>query len=124
MNNTPRPPAHVEPYVRILGVDGAVTFLLHFGGGELYLPRTAIEHSPVAELLGEEAARALGAAADRLPRRVPTAKPWLASVMKAQGLSATKIARRLHASDVAVRKWLKRDPATGRDQGARQLPLF
>lgn len=124
MNNLPRPPAHVEPYVRILGVEGAVTFLMHFGGGQLYLPRMAVAGSTVALVMGEEKARDLGAAADRLPRRVPTAKPWLAAVMQAQGLSVDEIARRLHASNVAVRGWLQRDPATGRDQGPRQLRLF
>ena len=126
MSDLPRPPAHVEPYVRILGVEGAITFLTHFGGGELYLPRTAGGRNPVAPLLGAEAAMALGQAADRLPRRVPTAKPWIAAVWRAQGLPVAEIARRLHASDVAVRGWLKKacakSPPAKRDP--RQIPLF
>ena len=129
MTELPRPPAHVEPYVRILGLDGAITFLMHFGGGELYLPRTPGAASPGEPLLGAEAARALGQAADRLPKRVPTAKPWIASVWRARGLSVTEIARRLHVSDVAVRRWFKQpairaalDPKPGRDP--RQFPLI
>lgn len=109
MSNLPRPPAHLEPYVRILGVEGAMLFFLTYGGGELYIPRNARPGAPLVNLLGFEAARALGAAADRLPRRVPTAKPWLARVMAVQGLRTPEIARRLHASDVSVRTWLKGD---------------
>lgn len=122
----PRVPAHVEPYVRILGIEGAITFLLHFGGGELYIPRTAAGNNPVAPILGAEAAEALGGAADRLPRRVPTAKPWIAAVWRAQGLSVTQIARRLHTSDVAVRRWLKtaRVSAPSPKRDPRQIPLF
>ena len=33
----PRPTAQVAPFVDALGMDGAVTFLLAFGGAELYL---------------------------------------------------------------------------------------
>ncbi|WP_323036231.1 helix-turn-helix domain-containing protein [Pararhodobacter sp.] len=121
MTNLPRPPAHLEAYVRILGVEGAITFLLNYGGGELYIPRNAVAGSPLAELLGLDAARALGAAADRLPKRVPTGKPWIAQIRAAQGLSATQIARTLHASDVSVRKWLK---AAKRPADPRQFPLI
>ena len=109
MTDAPRPPAHVEPYVQALGVETAVRFLLHFGGAELYIPRDPKGGSEVAQVLGLDAARALAALAERtsLPRRVPTAKPWLACHMKfTEGLSHAKIARRLHASDVAVRRWL------------------
>ena len=108
-HNTPRPPAHLEPYVRILGAEGAITFLLAYGGAELYVPRNAREGAPLVDLLGREAAQALGDAADRLPRRVPTGKPWIARVWASQGLRASEIARKLHTSDVAVRRWLKSD---------------
>lgn len=124
MNNLPRPPAHVEPYVRILGVEGAVTFLLTYGGAELYLPLTAAAaaRSEVAALLGTEATLTLAAA--QLPRRVPTAKPWIAQVLRAQGLRTVEIARRLHASDVAVRRWLSRSPSPLHRTDPRQFRLF
>lgn len=126
MTAYPRPPAHVEAYVRILGFEDAVLFLTHFGGGELYIPRRNAASSAIADLLGEAAAERLGAAADRLPRRVPTAKPWLAEVLRWQGLSATEIARKMHVSDVAVRGWLNkadtRKPKPRPDNG--QLPLI
>lgn len=119
----PKPPAHVEPYVHVLGTDGAVEFLLTFGGGELYLPREPRPDSPVVALLGKTRARALGQAAARLPKRVPTAKPWLAAVLRSRGLSVTEIARKLHASDVAVRGWLRKGGGAGRHD-PRQLPLI
>ena len=124
MNNLPRPPAHVEPYVRILGTEGAVAFFLAFGGGELYLPVTpaAVARSAVAKILGVDAALALGQA--HLPRRVPTAKPWLARVKSAQGLTVTEIARILHASDVSVRAWLRDDAPRQPPVDDRQLPLI
>jgi len=117
----PRAPAHLEAYVRILGTEGAIAFLLAYGGGELYIPRRAVAGSPLSDLLGLQAAQDLAAAADRLPKRVPTGKPWLAQCLNAKGLSATEIARKLHASDVSVRKWLK--PADGRTD-PRQFPLI
>lgn len=124
MSNLPRPPAHIEPYVRILGVEGAVDFLLVYGGGELYLPitRTAAARTEVAAHLGVDAVLALAAA--QLPRRVPTAKPWLAQVLRVQGLRVNEIARRLHASDTAVRRWLKRAPAPQSQNDPRQFRLF
>ena len=119
---SPRPPAHLEPYVRILGDEGAVAFLLTYGGSELYIPRDPKPGHPLVDLLGFDCALALGAAADRLPRRVPTGKPWLAAWHAAKGLPASRIARILHTSDVSVRKWLKSAPSRGGDD--RQLPLI
>lgn len=107
--NIPRPPAHVAPFVEALGAELAVRFLLRFGGAELYIPRDPKGGSELAEVLGMPAARAISALADRtvLPRRIPTAKPWIARYLKATaGLSHAEIARKLHASDVSVRKWI------------------
>jgi hypothetical protein len=113
----PRPPAHVAPYVEALGPEGAVTFLLEFGGAELSLPAVPKRRSPVARLLGIEAALRLSAVAHRLPRRVPTARPWIAAVLRARGEPVAEIARRLHASDVAVRGWIRRAAVEALDEG-------
>lgn len=102
--------------MRILGVEGAITFFLTYGGADLYIPRRARPGAPLVNLLGMAAAEDLGTAADRLPRRVPTGKPWIARVWAAQGLRASEIARRLHVSDTAVRGWIKSDrPAAPAD---------
>ena len=114
-------PANIAPYVQVLGVDGAVEFLLAFGGAELYLSPRAKDRSRVVKLMGRAKALELAGHADRLPARVPTAKPWLAARLKDRGLSIQDIARTLHASDVSVRGWMRghRERAE-----ARQLPLF
>lgn len=103
----PKPTAQVEPYVEVLGLDLAVAFLLSFGGSEVYLPRTSGEASEVTALIGPENTARLAAISHRLPRRVPLAKPWLAAVLSWRGQSASRIARTLRVSDVAVRGWLR-----------------
>ncbi|WP_338401951.1 helix-turn-helix domain-containing protein [Paragemmobacter straminiformis] len=124
---TVRPPAHVEPYVMALGEDEAVRFFVAFGGAELYIARDPKGRGMVERELGVETARRLADLADRvhLPRRVPMPKPWLAQLWKSQGLPVAEIARRLHASDVAVRRWLAAVPAsTDAAPDSRQMRLF
>jgi len=111
MNAHVRPPAHVAPYVQILGEEGAVLFLATFGGAELYFARPTRVRRHIEELVGAEKTASLAAAAPRLPRRVPTAKPWLARVLEHRGLSVAEIARRLHVTDVTVRGYLDPDRA-------------
>jgi hypothetical protein len=110
-------PANLEPYVRVLGVDLAIAFLTEFGGAELYIGKRPQQRSRLAKLVGVEKAAALAAAAEGLPKRVPLGKRWMAKVHQARGLSTAEIARRLRASDVAVRGWLKA-------ADDRQLPLL
>lgn len=114
----PPPPAHVAPYVQVLGHQLAVDFLMRFGGAELYLSATPKGRSEAEALIGP--AKLAELAALDLPRRVPTAKPWLAAMMKTQGLSHAEIARRLHSTDVTVRGWLNPKPTAD----ARQRSLF
>lgn len=107
MSETIRTPANLVPYVDALGVDGAIRFFEEFGGAELYVARHPQTRSRVVALVGREAAERLGEMVDRLPRRVPLAKRWIAEIYRSRGLSTAEIARRLRASDVAVRGWLK-----------------
>lgn len=104
---TDRIPAHLQPYVDALGEADAIRFLLAFGGAELYVPKDPKGQGRVARELGIEVARRLSEVSDRLPRRVPTAKPWIARHLRStEGLSVAEIARRLHTTDVTVRKYL------------------
>ncbi len=118
------PPAHIEPFVRILGVEGALTFLMTFGGAELVYHRNAIR-SQLVQVMGRDAAIALADedAARGLPRRVPLAKPWCTQVLREKGLPVAEIARRMHATDVAVRRWLKQVD-NPRQPDPRQPSLF
>jgi DNA-binding transcriptional regulator YiaG len=119
----PPPPAHVAPYVSVLGTADAVTFFLTFGGAELYLAANPKGRSRLAALIGAERASALARISERLPARVPTAKPWIAAVWASEGLPKSEIARRLHVSDVTVRGWLKR-PAANAVPDPRQPRLL
>lgn len=112
MNPLPRPPAHVAPYVEVLGED-APAFLMEFGGGDLWLSERPSQRSRLSERLGPARAAALAEAVGAAKVRVPTAKVWLAHVLKSRGLPADEIARRLHASNVSVRRWLKARPDHG-----------
>lgn len=129
MTDDPRPPAHVEPIVRALGMDAAVEFLLAFGGSDLTLPRRPQAGSRLVMVLGPTKAAALCEAAHAAyawPRRVPLAKPWLARVLHARGLPVAEIARRLHVADNTVRRNLAMteggDPRDATDP--RQFRLF
>ncbi|PWE29981.1 hypothetical protein DDZ14_16200 [Maritimibacter sp. 55A14] len=118
----PSPPANIAPYVEVLGAQGAVEFILEFGGAELYLAPNPKRRSRLVTLVGHDKARRLAAAAEYLPARVPLAKPWCAAVLRSQNLSVAEIARKLHASDVSVRGWLKRYDTPGGDP--RQMSLL
>ena len=108
----PKPTAQVGVYVEILGADLAVTFLLTFGGAELYLAQNPKGRSQVEAVIGHDTARALAAQDHRLQRRVPLAKKWLAQMLNWQGHSIAHIARTLRTTDVSVRNMLR---ATNRD---------
>ncbi|WP_457650346.1 terminase gpP N-terminus-related DNA-binding protein [Profundibacter sp.] len=106
----PKPPAQIEAYVEVLGVDLTVEFLLSFGGAELYIGKNPGDKSRLVKLVGPERAKALGRITERLQRRVPLEKPWTARFLSWKGCSIAEIARKLHVSDVSVRSWLKSSP--------------
>lgn len=104
----PRPTAQVAPYVEALGAEMAVTFLLAFGGADLYLAKDPKGNASHMELLGYDKAKALAAHPALAERqRVPIANRWLAAMLMWQGHSKAGIARQLRATDVSVRRWLK-----------------
>lgn len=106
----PKPTAQVAPYVECLGPELAVTFLLAYGGGELYLARDPKGRSAVEELVGVAGVRAMSAH-HRIGERVrpPLAKRWLAAVLRWQGNSVSHIARTLRVSETSVYKWLSEE---------------
>jgi hypothetical protein len=117
----PRPPAHVAPFVRALGPRGAAEFLLRFGGAEMHFAHVPTARGMIARAVGSEGAARLAAEFGGRRMRVPLAKPWLARMLAAEGESVARIARRLHWSDVAVRRALAGERAAA---DARQLRLF
>jgi hypothetical protein len=111
-------PANIEPFVKVLGVDLAMVFLMEFGGAELYIAKRPQERGRLAQLVGHEKAAELALAAEFLPRRIPLAKAWMARTLLTQGHSVADIARRLRVSDVTVRKF------TSDEREARQLSFL
>jgi len=113
-------PAHLDAYVAVLGVDRTIEFLLEFGGAAFYLAADPKGKSEVAAWLGLELATELVAMLRSRQfhsyARVPTAKPWIASILRARGWKIGAIARKLHVTDVTVSGWLRKD--------RRQLELF
>ncbi|WP_386173173.1 helix-turn-helix domain-containing protein [Sulfitobacter sp. R86518] len=123
MTKAPKTPANIQVYEDILGTDGAVEFLLTFGGAELYMPTDPKGGSKVAQLVGIEKARALADASHAMKARIPTAKRWIAQVLKSKGLPVAEIARKLHMTDVTVRKYLA-DEFTSEETFSKQMKLF
>lgn len=115
----PRPTAQVQPYFEILGLDLTVTFLLTFGGADLYLPTDPKGGSEVEALIGRENLKALAAEANRprsvMQRRVPLAKPWLTEVLHWQGHSIAAIARKLRITTVSASRYLAKKKANARE---------
>ncbi len=103
----PRPTAQVAPFVEVLGAELAVTFLMTYGGAELYLADDPKGQASDEALMGYDKARALAAHPAVSQRRIPLAKRWLAAMLHWQGNSTASIARQLRVSDVSVRHWLK-----------------
>lgn len=116
------PPANIEPFVRVLGEEKTVEFLLRYGGAELYFTTNPKGRSDLAKTFGIEAATELAEAAEYLPRRIPLAKEWIAQRLRKDGMAVAQIARTMHTTDVTVRKYLKNAPPKGDD--SRQKTLF
>lgn len=104
----PKPPADVETYVAILGVDLAIDFLLAFGGAEIYIPADPKSRSRLAAFVGKQKTAELARSDHLLPRRVPLATPWLAACLRVRGWPVAEIARRMRITDVTVSKHLSR----------------
>lgn len=112
-------PAHVAPYVDVLGIDGAVEFLLTFGGAQIRLTEKPRRDSHVLQAVGRQKAIALASKIDAEHVRVPLAKAFIAQKLRHQdGKGVAEIARKLHVSDVTVRSYLRGDV------GKRQFDFF
>lgn len=107
----PRVPAHIEPYVEVLGVDLAVTFLLQFGGSEVYFPSYGNQDDRGGEPVTLVGLQAMHDLRDRLgmgKMRIPLGNSWIAQHLAWQGHSVAAIARRVRVTDNAVRGYLKK----------------
>jgi hypothetical protein len=113
-------PANLLPFVDVLGRDAAIEFLLTFGGQTVYLAADPKGGSEIARTIGLELTRKLtaklGARTENSYYRIPTAKPFIARCLRADGWTVGRIARRLHVTDTTVQSWTPRR--------SEQLQLF
>jgi hypothetical protein len=114
----PRPPAQVLPYFETLGLELTVTFLLTFGGADLYLAADPKGKSEVEALIGAANLAALAARRNApksvMQSRVPLAKRWLTEVLNWQGYSNAAIARKLRITTNTVGRYLAKVYSEGR----------
>lgn len=110
-------PAHLAPYVEVLGVAGAGALFLALGGSQIYLPRRSSKRTLAAQTIGADNVERLAAALGYGYIKVPLARQWIAGVLRAEGKSDNEIARLVRADVATVRRWL------GPKSSAEQLNL-
>jgi hypothetical protein len=99
-------PAHLDPYVDVLGVDGALALFLELGGSQVYLPRRSGKRTLLAKTIGADQVERLAAVLGYGYIKVPVARQWCAEALRAQGRSDNEIARIVRADVATVRRWL------------------
>lgn len=102
---TVRVPAHLSVFVEVLGLEGAIEFLLEFGGARIYIAQRKTGNSLLKKSLGADKTHALWLQRDRIPARIPVGRVWIAQVWLARGMTVAEVARKLHVTDVTVRKY-------------------
>jgi hypothetical protein len=110
-------PAHLAPYVEVLGPVRAADLFLALGGSQIYLPRRSSKRTLAAKTIGAEQVERLAAALGYGYIKVPLARQWVAQVLSADGRSDNEIARMVRADVATVRRWL------GPGSNAKQLAL-
>lgn len=120
----PRHPAHLDPYVAVLGPALTLRFLLEFGGQRLYLPDNPKGKSAAEALIGAEKLAGLSA---RLPSQlteVPVAKVWVIQALSAEGHGVNEIAAMMRTTRRTVNKARAAMPALSGPAELPPLPLF
>lgn len=124
MTNYPRHPAHLDPYIEVLGHELAISFLIMFGGSPIYFPNDPAGKSAAEQLIGPERLRALGARMPENRVEIPIPKPWLIRALHAEGLSVGQICRALKTSSTNVKRILREAGDLKAPPDPDQLSLF
>ncbi|WP_305970429.1 MULTISPECIES: hypothetical protein [unclassified Mameliella] len=120
----PRHPAHLDPYIEVLGPRMAVSFLVMFGGSPLYFPDDPRGRSAAEQLIGADKLRELSG---RMPSNrvtIPMPKNWLIRALHAEGLTMSQICRALKTSYTNVKRTLSEAGALQPPSDPDQLSLF
>lgn len=94
-------------FIDALGVEGAVRFILEYGGADPSTSPRLRDANPLMRMFGRETVEAIARHPVR-PRRIPLMKSWLAVYFRAKGQSVPEIARILRVSDITVRNRLRK----------------
>ena len=104
----PKPTAQAAPYVEVLGAELAITFILTFGGSQIYLAADPGGRSAVERLVGHDRAKAHGEDHRlQMVHTVPLARKWLVLMLAWQGQSHAQIARSVRVATSTVRRYVK-----------------
>jgi hypothetical protein len=121
----PRHPAHLDPYIEVLGHELAVTFLIAMGGCRARFPSDPGGRSYAEALIGPEALRELSRRMPSEIREIPFPRSWLIRALHAEGMTHGQICRALKTSDRNVRETLAdRSWSPARQEPLDDLPLF
>jgi hypothetical protein len=107
VTDLPPPPHEIRWLTDVIGVEAALTLFEKSGGVLLYVPAAPKEDSPLAKLIGFEAAKALGRIKGGENIKPPLAKLWRTRVYHARGMSQADIARRLGIDASTVSRHLR-----------------
>jgi hypothetical protein len=102
MSELPPPTHEVERLVAIIGAEATLRLVEARSAARVYVPRTHDPESDLAQLIGDEAAAALTAAAPGDYFKVPVARTWRVLVYASQRCSYADIARRVGCSQNTV----------------------
>lgn len=99
-------PDFVEQLEPIVGRERTVRVLLEYGGQTMPLARTPGPDSKLCQIIGVDAAAALGIEFCGRAVDVPLCREFLARHFRSQGLGALDIARQLRVSKRSVYRYL------------------
>ena len=103
----PKVPIEVSWLSRVIGASATLRLVEGHGGVALYIPHEVNQSSPLARMIGLDAARQLSAAYGGERRVVPFLRWWRISVERSRGLSDRDIARKMMMTEAAVSRLLR-----------------
>lgn len=105
-----KPEHHLSRHLlQILGEEDFVKLCQELGGTRAYIPYKCREGSDLVEAIGVEACERLSLALAPATVRVPLARRERALFYRAQGLSNTRITRRLGITETSLEKLFARE---------------
>ncbi len=123
---TGRIDAHVMPFVEALGAQDACTFLLAFGGSEVYVSGRARRGGMIARAVGLEILEKLEKSSilGVGPTLIPMGNAFIARYLRSQGMGISEIGRKARITTTTVRELLQTDEARRSKSIERSARLY